>query len=78
MHVTRVELENIKSYADGDHRGDFRFGRYHAFDVWNSEWPCNWKLLLDTFLESYHVFALHADTVAKYFLVRPSASVIAG
>src|ERR671939_761661 len=27
MHVTRVELENIKSYADGERRGDFRFGR---------------------------------------------------
>src|SRR5947209_16105700 len=27
MHVTRVELDNIKSYADGDRRGDFRFER---------------------------------------------------
>jgi exonuclease SbcC len=27
MHVTRVELENIKSYGDGARRGDFAFGR---------------------------------------------------
>jgi DNA repair protein SbcC/Rad50 len=27
MHVTRVELENIKSYGDGERRGDFRFER---------------------------------------------------
>src|SRR3989440_232261 len=27
MHVTRVELENIKSYGEGERRGDFRFER---------------------------------------------------
>jgi len=27
MHVTRVELENIKSYSEGERRGDFRFER---------------------------------------------------
>ncbi|HZT59507.1 MAG TPA: SMC family ATPase [Pyrinomonadaceae bacterium] len=27
MHVTRVELENVKSYGDGERRGDFPFGR---------------------------------------------------
>src|ERR687886_2745734 len=27
MHVTRVELENIKSYGEGARRGDFRFER---------------------------------------------------
>jgi phenylpropionate dioxygenase-like ring-hydroxylating dioxygenase large terminal subunit len=26
-------------------------------------WRCNWKLLLDTFMESYHVFALHGASV---------------
>jgi phenylpropionate dioxygenase-like ring-hydroxylating dioxygenase large terminal subunit len=57
----------------GPEVGDFGFGGYRLFDRWTSEWPCNWKLLVDTFLETYHVFALHADTVARYFLVRPSA-----
>jgi phenylpropionate dioxygenase-like ring-hydroxylating dioxygenase large terminal subunit len=57
----------------GEEVAEFGFGDYHRFDGWVSEWPCNWKLLVDTFLETYHVFALHADTVARYFLVRPSA-----
>jgi len=31
-------------------------------------WRCNWKLLLDTFLESYHVFALHKTSLAPFYL----------
>lgn len=37
-----------------------------ACHVWGRErrsWDCNWKLLLDTFTESYHVFALHGASV---------------
>jgi phenylpropionate dioxygenase-like ring-hydroxylating dioxygenase large terminal subunit len=31
-------------------------------------WQCNWKLLLDTFLESYHVPALHKTSLASFYL----------
>jgi phenylpropionate dioxygenase-like ring-hydroxylating dioxygenase large terminal subunit len=31
-------------------------------------WDCNWKLLLDTFLESYHVFSLHKVSLAPFYL----------
>jgi len=31
-------------------------------------WACNWKLLLDTFFESYHVFALHRVSLGALYL----------
>jgi phenylpropionate dioxygenase-like ring-hydroxylating dioxygenase large terminal subunit len=31
-------------------------------------WSCNWKLLLDTFFESYHVFTLHRESLASDYL----------
>jgi phenylpropionate dioxygenase-like ring-hydroxylating dioxygenase large terminal subunit len=56
----------------GEELDEFGFGGYHRFAAWNSEWSANWKLLVDTFLETYHVPALHADTVARQFLAQPS------
>ncbi len=50
----------------------FGFGSYHRVDSWTAEWSANWKLLLDTFLETYHVPTLHPTTVARHFLARPS------
>lgn len=36
---------------------------YVRYDRTRRVWRCNWKLILDTFLESYHVFALHGRSV---------------
>jgi phenylpropionate dioxygenase-like ring-hydroxylating dioxygenase large terminal subunit len=55
-----------------DELPDFAFDTYHRFDTWVSRWRCNYKLILDTFLEAYHVFALHKATVARYFISAPS------
>jgi phenylpropionate dioxygenase-like ring-hydroxylating dioxygenase large terminal subunit len=41
----------------------FRLDSYRVYGRMRREWRCNWKLLLDTFMESYHVFALHGASV---------------
>ncbi len=41
----------------------FDLAGHHVWDRMHREWNCNWKLILDTFTESYHVFALHGASV---------------
>jgi phenylpropionate dioxygenase-like ring-hydroxylating dioxygenase large terminal subunit len=45
--------------------------RYHPFETRTTHWQCNWKLVLDTFLESYHVFSLHRETVHPWYFSMP-------
>jgi phenylpropionate dioxygenase-like ring-hydroxylating dioxygenase large terminal subunit len=44
---------------------------YHRFDTRTTQWSCNWKLVLDTFLESYHVFSLHRESVHPWYFSHP-------
>lgn len=36
-------------------------------DTRTHRWPFNWKMALDTFLEAYHVFILHRDSIASRY-----------
>jgi ring hydroxylating enzyme alpha subunit len=45
-----------------------RYDRLIPYDRHASTWAANWKLLIDTFLESYHVFALHRDSIGDAYL----------
>ncbi len=44
------------------------YGDFLPFRARVDRWPCNWKLLLDTYFESYHVFSLHRTSLAADYL----------
>ncbi|MBA2933925.1 aromatic ring-hydroxylating dioxygenase subunit alpha [Sphingomonas sp. CGMCC 1.13654] len=59
--------------ADLLHGAEREFAGYgiesaHLFDRRETVWPINWKLLLDTFLEPYHVRFVHRNSIDRTFL----------
>lgn len=47
------------------------FDEFVLFDEWHSTWTMNWKQPFDTFLEAYHIFSLHKDSLSKETLSTP-------
>ena len=55
----------------GSELADYGFEHWHFFDERSEVFDANWKLIHDTFLESYHVFSLHRNTLAPDMLSTP-------
>lgn len=45
----------------------FELGRFHLYATRDLERQMNWKLVVDTFLESYHFCILHKDSICPIF-----------
>jgi phenylpropionate dioxygenase-like ring-hydroxylating dioxygenase large terminal subunit len=51
-----------------DEIADFGIADYDVVDTRDHEWAMNWKLVMDTFTEPYHIPWLHKDSIAPYYL----------
>ena len=54
--------------------GEFGFGNFHFYQEVFSDFNANWKLLMDTFMEGYHIASLHHSTLAPRFRCYPVIS----
>lgn len=46
---------------------EYDLAGYSHFETRNREWNFNWKLVIDTFTENYHIPALHRRSIAPYY-----------
>jgi phenylpropionate dioxygenase-like ring-hydroxylating dioxygenase large terminal subunit len=56
LHGAQVEIE------------PYGLESYSLVEARENTWPFNWKLVLDTFCESYHIRALHKNSIAATYL----------
>jgi phenylpropionate dioxygenase-like ring-hydroxylating dioxygenase large terminal subunit len=62
----------------GPELAEFELDDFRFFDERHGVFEANWKLIHDTFLESYHVFSLHRDTIAGDLLSTPFVGDLEG
>ena len=55
-------------HGAGEEIADFGVADYDLVDSRDHEWAMNWKLVMDTFTEPYHIPWLHKDSIAPYYL----------
>jgi phenylpropionate dioxygenase-like ring-hydroxylating dioxygenase large terminal subunit len=75
------EFEPDFSETGGQLEADFKafgVGAMHHYGLRRFDLAANWKILIETFLETYHVPPLHKDTVASQFAEVPTVTTRIG
>lgn len=68
-----IEVEG-DTYGMHRRMGEFGFGKFHLYQEVFADFGANWKLLMDTFMEGYHIASLHHSTLAPRFRCYPVVS----
>ena len=58
-----IDVDEVLGGAQDD-LGSFGLGGYTHIETRSNVWNMNWKLVLDTFTESYHIRWLHKNSIA--------------
>jgi nitrite reductase/ring-hydroxylating ferredoxin subunit len=61
-----IDVDEVLGGAQDD-LGSFGLDGYTHIETRSNVWEMNWKLVLDTFTESYHIRWLHKDSIAPAF-----------
>jgi phenylpropionate dioxygenase-like ring-hydroxylating dioxygenase large terminal subunit len=62
----------------GPELASYDFDSFRFFEERSGIFEANWKLIHDTFLESYHIFSLHRNTIAGDLLSTPFVADLFG
>ncbi|MEK9970423.1 MAG: SRPBCC family protein [Ferrovibrio sp.] len=65
--ATAIDIDSFLAGIEQD-LNVFGFGQMQVFAAAATRRKTNWKLIIDAFLESYHVSRLHRSTVGPFFL----------
>lgn len=71
-----LDAAGIDTFLSGaeDDIAAFGLADYTHIETRSTTWQMNWKLVLDTFSESYHIRTLHKSTIAPHYLSYSVAS----
>ncbi len=70
-HGTKPIQVSSEMHGMHSRMGEFGFGGFHFYQEVFGDFTANWKLLMDTFMEGYHIASLHHKTLAPRFRCYP-------